>query len=224
MPENPAILKNKGTKIELLAVEPLVRESVGSTINDQGVVVSTTKRRITYQPVLDSNGEAVSVAEWVRFTNASLAALQSYYGSMELFQKASEDRPNEAVGVALAAMLDVDLNDADEMAQFQSRLDPQSFNIYQIAVMAMLSIANGVDPTVAASMIEEGRQGAEEMMVEATKVLQESVDEMAEDRLKRKAEAEAEAEKTRTEPMDTTGSDGSDSGLELVADTLSSGS
>lgn len=248
---NAVVLRNKGAQIKLLSVEPHKHEETGADIDAAGELVTTTKRWITWHPVTDAEGDPVHVVEWVRFDNGSLSTLQNYYGSMEKFQEVSEEKPNEAVGVAVGVMLGVDPFDKDAMAKLNARIDPEEFVLYQVVVMAMLSIANGVDPTKAARMIEEGRLGVKEQVEAANKAIEEALDEQEKERVERKekeekeakeAAAKAAAEAGTTEPPPsepaskseqpptdpplapaTPGTDGSGSGSASDAPTTSSG-
>ena len=239
MSTNAAVLKNKGAQVLLFAVEPEVRTKKKVEVIEGEPQVKTVKE-IAWVPQLDAEGETISVAEWVRFDNGSLATLQNFYGSMEAFQEISEQKPNEAVAVALGVMLGVDPFDVEAMKELNARIDPDQFVFYQVVVMAMLSIANGVDPTKAALMIEEGRLGVAEQMEAVNAEIEKALTEQVEERKKREQEkaeaaAAAETESAPTQPPSepatdspqtpsTTGTDGSDSGSESVEPTPSSGS
>lgn len=196
---NAVVLRNKGAQIKLLAVEPRKREETGAEVNEAtGELETKVKRWITWQPVVDAEGDPVHVVEWVRFDNGSLSTLQNYYGSMEKFQEVSEEKPNEAVGVAIAVMLGIDPFDKEGMAKLNARIDPEEFVLYQVVVMAMLSIANGVDPTKAARMIEEGRLGVKEQIAAANAAIEEALDEQEQERQER-AKKEAERDRLKAE-------------------------
>lgn len=194
MSTNPAVLKNKGAQILLLEVQPVVLTEEKPVVGEGGELIVQLVHTVVWRPKLDDAGDTIEVAEWVRFDNGSLALLQSYYGSMEEFQAVSEVKPNEAVAVAIATMLSVDPFDKGAMAKLNARLNPDQFIMYQVVVMAMLSIANGVDPTKAALMIEEGRLGVQEQMAEVDAEISKSLDEAVKEREERTAKKLQEAE------------------------------
>ena len=212
---NPALLMNRGAPITVGAVDPVVTEKRKTIVGSNGEPEMIVNRVITWVPRTnpDDNDEPITTTEYVRFTNASLANLQNHYGSMEKFQEVSEDRPNEAVANAIAAMLNISLDDPDAMAELHAKLLPGEFFTYNMVVMAMLAMANGVDPTQAAEMLEEGRLSAAAIKAEATEAITEATAEMRAEREK------AEAEDSPSTPS----SPGSDPGSASDDPTPSSG-
>jgi len=231
---NPVVLKNKGAPIKVAVIKAAVHDRPTATVDQEtGEITPGSLKTIAWEPVLaDDTGETITTQEWVRFTNASLAEIQRFYGDMDKFQEASEEKPNETIAVAIAVMMGVDPADKEAMSQVHAKLLVEEFVSYQVTVMSMLSIANGVDPTKAARMIEEGRIGAQEQIEAANEAMDEVLTEMELDRQKaaqEKAEKEA-AEAAEAESPDlpatntsTPSSDGSDSGSASDDPTPSSG-
>lgn len=225
---NAALLKNKGAPVMLAAVEPFVKEHSTPAVDDTGAMTKKVTRSIGWKPTVDEDGEIVSVREWLRFTNGSLSELQQHYGSMENFQAMIEARPNEAVAVAITAMLERDVSDPAVVAEVHARIMPEEFTNYQVVIMAQLAVANGVDPTQAASMIDEGRLAARDQVEAANRAMSEAVTEMRVERIRAEEELAAEVEPelpTETTPSegDTTSPSSSSGGSESDEPTTSSG-
>lgn len=215
---NPATLRNKGAKIKLAEIKPVVKIKKRYEPGDDGNVVTHEDRRIVYEVQTDDDGFPIVVTEWVKFTNASLAEIQTHFGSMEAFQQMAETRPNETIAKGLVAMLDGQLSDTEEVAQMHLRILPEEMTTYQTTMMAMMALANGVDPSQAAQMIEEG--------IKATRLaLEDAADEMDKALAEMRAEiAEAEAERATRSEDESTSTSSSPDGSESDDSTPSSGS
>lgn len=217
MPTNPVVLINKGVPFKLYAIDPKVRVRDGARIGDDGEVEKFAIKEIEWDvltnPQLDD--APVVVEEWLKLNNAALAALQTHYGSMDAFQVVSEARPNEAIAVAIAAMLGEDINDQAAVDKVSIRIVPNQMPNYQVSIMALMAIANGVDPTKAALMLDEGQKTAAKQILEMDKAMDEAVAEM---------QAENEEPEPDEAPSDTTSTSSSDSGSESGAPMSSSGS
>lgn len=205
---NPAVLKNKGARITLAVVSPEVHSKITTSVGDDGELVRQTTHTVGWVPSLGAHDEPITMGEWVRFTNASLADVQRFYGDMEAFNKATETRPNEAIAVAIGAMLGSDIFDEVAMAEIHARLIPEEFLNYSMVIGALLAMANGVDPTKAARMIDEGAAAMKHQMAQANEEMDKVLDEMAEE----------------MGAPSTPSTDGSPSGSESDEPTPSSGS
>ena len=241
---NPQVLLNKGAPVTVYVTELRVEKKTTQRLDpDTGELSQQTRYVGTWVPEMDENQEARTRREWIRFTNNSLAALEMRYGSMEEFQTAAESHPSETVRTAIGLMLGEDMLDPESEDRIGAMLMPSRTIEYQMAVMAALSIANGVDPTQAARLVDEGRRSVAETSVLATKGLEEMLAEQETERAKRMAEAgltengetpppepEPEPVVPETEPEPepestptSLGSDGSEPGLEPVEPSMTSG-
>lgn len=202
MTTNAALLRNKGTEILLAVVEPVAKIKERIDIVD-GEVKVTPETQVEWAVKEKKDGSPHTIQEWIRFTNASLAEIQDHYGSMEAYQAQFDARPNDVVAKSLTVMLGGSINDPAALGRMHARILPEEFSAYQVAIMAMLAVANGVDPTYAAEMIEEGRLAAKDQVAEANKAMAEAVEEM-------RAERESAEESTTSKPSSGSGSESDD--------------
>lgn len=187
---NPTVLKNKGAPVKLYSVEPYVREKSVPTIGADGQMTTEIVRSIGWRPqTRPDNGEPVVLTEWVRMDANVMSEMEIYFGSMEKFQKASEERQADAVRLVLTSMLGGEMADPDDVQKVGARMIADEAMNYQNAVMVCLSMANGVDPTKAAALLEEGRLAVRRQSEAANEAMDEALKEMEEERLKLEAEA-----------------------------------
>lgn len=226
---SPAVLQNKGAPIQLFVVHPEVRERRAASIDEKtGAPVEEIVRSLVWVPTLGEDGKPIEQREWVRFTANSLAAIEAYFGSMEAFNEAADAQVSTAVRVAFTAMLDMDIRSSSDLEQLGARMIPESIQDYVAALMACLSMANGVDPTSAARLLEAGRVSAKRAGVKAREAVTEMLDDMeeameAEEALEAEEVKEPEAEPVEEDQSSTPGSDGSDSGWDSDEIPTSSG-
>jgi hypothetical protein len=155
-----AVLRNKGVAIE-------VYETVE--------VADVATERVTYEVARTDKGTPRVITTWVRFDGNSLADLEDAFGDLGEFQKATTTNPFTAIRRALAILFGWD--DAhprlpDGKPEPSGRACPGcrraglamkegGANDYSTAVVAALSLANGLDPTRVVKMIEVGTKAAE---------------------------------------------------------------
>lgn len=198
------ILRNKGVPVTLARVT-LVEEE-----DEWGDQVSEWRPQVF--------GDAPVVSErHVRFNTNAFADVEEKYGSLKLFEEAMREKSYSTTRTALAICWNW-----DERRVGASMLSERT-NEYTTAVGVAMAIANGVDPTKAARMLQIGFA----QMAEAQASTDADADKMIAD-----AEAEmAEAEKAKDQPPTTTstkttsstGDSGSPTSSPLAAVTTSSG-
>lgn len=158
------ILRNKGCPVETCVVQP----------TEAGL------RR-----VLDEEGSPTLEKRWVRFTANSIADIEEHFGSLGEFEEATGNHPFKAVRQALAIIWEVEPREAGEM------MVDGKINDYSTAIGTALAIANGVDPTQAAALLEMGLTAVAEAMDERRVEVQKVLDEAAAERAAAKAKADA---------------------------------
>lgn len=204
-----AVLRNKGVSIEVYETDGV------PTVDEDGSIRMAWSRR--------TDGERPVVAtEWVRFDGNSLADLEEAFGDLGKFQEATTHTPFTTVRRALAIVLGWD---DTHPRRPDGTLDPSGKRCpgcsraglamkeggamdYATAMVAALSLANGLDPTRVQKMLKVGVKAAADAKAQRMDVL----DKMF-----------ADGEAGETPPPASTSTDGSTPGSPLVEATTSSG-
>lgn len=153
MPGNhsPAVLRNKG-----------VRVAIRETVQGEGG---------SWSVLLEDDGEPVMTHAWIRFDGNALADLEEGYGDLQSFQIASGMNPHSTVRQTLSLVMGWD--DDHPRDPTTGRLGSgrecpgcrraglamrEGTGEYSIAIGAALAMANGLDPTNVARLIEQGEK------------------------------------------------------------------
>lgn len=199
MNHSAAVLRNKGVAVEV--------NSTAQT--DDGV----------WEIVKAKGDEAATEKVWLRFDGNALADLEEAFGDLVAYQMATATNPHIAIRRTISIVLgwdDLHPRDTSGKLEPSGRLCsgcrraglsmiPGKTRDYSTAVGAALALANGLDPTQALRLLEQGAKANAELADARNK----AVDEML---------ALDEAE--QGEPTST---DGSANGSLPVAATTSSG-
>lgn len=159
------VLRNLGVPVQIAEVRQETEQTTRTKIVD-GKPVEIQEWKIRWVPCLDSAGKNVVTRKThIRMTNAAIAALEDGYGSMTAFQANLEGgKTNQALRDAFAAALGYRLDDPDDLAMVSAMLLPEETGTYAGALSVALAVANGVDPTAAALMLEEAARNAKATM------------------------------------------------------------
>lgn len=183
MPVNPVVLKNKGVPVYVYkTTEPqkvVTLNPADGTLSDPVWEPSTQ--------VLDDDGQPIVEEVWVRFTANTLAEIEERFGTLQEFQKASQEKAFTSVRAALAFALGycedhpnpVERETLYHLGETRAGLAmvDGKINDYATAVGAAMSIANGVDPTHVARMVEQGVRAAAEAVAEMNESVAKQLDE-----------------------------------------------
>lgn len=156
---SPVLLKNKGVPVE---IAKLKAEKVHDEETDEDVVEYEVDRKTDGEPRVEKY--------WVKFDMNSLAAIEETWGDLQAFQEAVGTRQNLTIRDLFAILFDPE-HPNKHLAGM--RLLPEKMGDYATAVGVALSIANGVDPTRAAKVLEVGVK----MTTEATEQRNAAIDE-----------------------------------------------
>ena len=143
------ILKNKGVPCEFAAVELDETGKLRRIFTDEG-----TFKRVTLH---------------VRFNHNAIADIEDFYGSLDSWQKAMEEKPTSTLRRTLSIVLGYDLNQTGEMM-----IEGES-NTYSVAIGTAWAISNGVDPTVASLLHKQSLELAEKQKEEQTRIIKETL-------------------------------------------------
>lgn len=194
MNHSAAVLRNKGVCVE-----------INQTTEGEGGV---------WEVVRGKGDEPTTEKVWIRFDGNALADLEEAFGDLGLYQAATATNPHTAIRRTISLVMgwdDFHPRDAGGNLEPSGRLcpgcrraglalKPGLIREYGSAIGAALALANGLDPTQAVRLLEQGAKANAELVEARNK----AVDEML-----------AVDESTST--------DGSDSGSLPVAATTSSG-
>lgn len=155
---SPTILKNKGVPVDVAKLK-------ATKIHDE----ESGEDFVEWEVDAKTDGEPKTEKYWVRFDMNSLAAIEETWGDLQSFQEAIGTRQNLTVRDLFAILFDPE-NPNKHLAGM--RLLPEKMGDYATAVGVALSIANGVDPTRAAKVLEMGVR----MTTEATELRNAAID------------------------------------------------
>lgn len=199
MNHSAAVLRNKGVCVVINATEQ----------NEDGV----------WEVAKGKGDDPKTEQVWIRFDGNALADLEEAFGDLNAYQAATATNPHTAIRRTLSLVLgwdDLHPRDATGTPEPSGRLcsgcrraglamKSGLIRDYSTAIGAALALANGLDPTQAVRLLEQGKKANEELTVARNK----AVDEML-----------AADEGT---PDESTTTDGSANGSLPVAATTSSG-
>lgn len=156
---NATILRNKGVQVDVYA---LVTDDDGNKMRAVG----------------DEDGTPVKEKRWVRFDANVMADIEDHFGSLSLFEKTASLTPNSVIRRALGICWGI-----EDVREVGLMMVEGETNTYSTAMGVALAIANGVDPTQAAEMLELGvravAEAAEERRAEVETMLAEAKAELA---------------------------------------------
>lgn len=172
-----AVLRNKGVSVEVYETEQ------ANELAADGAV------RRAYRRVLADENPVVTTA-WVRFDGNALADLEEAFGDLGQFQAATSRVPFTTVRRALAIVFGWD---DDHPRKADGAMDPSGRNCpgciraglamregggneYATAMVAALSLANGLDPTRVVKMIEIGVKAEADAKTERMAALDEMLE------------------------------------------------
>lgn len=189
---SPVVLKNKGIPVKAYVIEQ--DPSTGAWFRqDKGT---------------EEEPEFTVADFWIRFDNNAIADLEDEFGSLDGFEKAMEERPNIGIRAAFAAILGFDLNGREGKRAAGLKVIEGEQGNYATALGVALGIANGVDPTDAARMLESGLVAVKEMMVKRDQTIR--------DALAAQEKAKADAASENGSPGKTGPEPGSESDAPLL--------
>lgn len=136
------VLRNKGVQVDVCAL----------TTNDDG-----TRMRA----IADEHGAPVIEKRWVRFDANAMADIEDHFGTLPAFETASSETPNTVIRRGLAICWGI-----DDVREVGLMMVEGQLNTYSTAIGVALAIANGVDPTQAAEMLEVGIKAVAEAEAE----------------------------------------------------------
>lgn len=139
---SPVVLKNKGVPVDIAKLK-------ADKIHDE----ESGEDYVEYEVDATKDGEPKTEKFWVRFDMNALAAVEEEWGDLQTFQEAIGTRQNLTIRNLFAILFDPE-NPNRHLAGM--RLIPEKMGDYATAVGVALSIANGVDPTRAAKVLEIG--------------------------------------------------------------------
>jgi hypothetical protein len=133
------ILRNRGVPVKVAQV----------TFVDK-VLPNGTAGRVPTRRTVEIDGEEHTAEEtaWIRFTNNTFADMEERWGSLAQYAEIAKEQPKTSLRQLLAIVWDVDLRQAGEM------MLPGLDDDYTAAIGAAMSVANGVDPTIALRMLD----------------------------------------------------------------------
>ena len=149
MDYTPIILKNKGVPCSFSKVK---------YINENPP---------TWEKVYDAEGNIVAESLNIKFTNNSIADIETHYKGLDNWQNQLESLPVSSIRQTFSFVLNLPVNQVGEMM-----LEGELLH-YSNVIGAAWAIANGVDPKVASRML---RQSAE-LAVNQRKTLNETLTE-----------------------------------------------
>ena len=150
------ILKNKGVPCEFAEVELGENAKLRRIFTDEG-----TFKRVTLH---------------IRFNHNAIADIEDFYGSLDSWQKAMEEKPTSTLRRTLAIVLGYDLTQTGEMM-----IEGES-NVYSTAIATAWAISNGVDPTAASLLHKQSLELAEKQKEEQTKVIMASLEKITQEK------------------------------------------
>lgn len=198
-----------------------------AVLRNRGVCVTVNETAQSdagvWDVVRDAEGTPQAAQVWIRFDGNSLADLEEAWGDIGKYQAAVSANPFTTLRWTISIVLGWDdlhprrndgtLDPSGKLCGGCRRaglaMTEGGTNEYTTAVGAAMALANGLDPTKVVQMIEQGVRAT----TEAIKTRDAALDEML-------AASAAEAEEP---PVESTSTDGSDSGSELAEVTTSSG-
>jgi hypothetical protein len=194
-----AVLRNKGVCVEINSTQQ----------SEDGL----------WEVVPGKGGDPATEKVWIRFDGNTLADLEEAYGDLGLYQAATGTNPHTAIRRTLSIVMgwdDLHPRDGQGRPEPSGRLcsgcrraglamKPGLVREYGTAVGAALAMANGLDPTKAVKLLEQGAKANAEL----EEARNQAVDAMLAIDV--------------AEPTESTSTDGSVNGLQPVAATTSSG-
>lgn len=198
MNHSAAVLRNKGVCVE-----------VNSTEQDEDGL---------WRVVKGKGEDPATEKVWIRFDGNALADLEEAFGDLNAYQSATSTNPHTAIRRTLSLVLgwdDLHPRDSTGKPEPSGRLcsgcrraglamKSGLIRDYSTAIGAALALANGLDPTQAVRLLEQGQKANAEL----TEARNKAVDEML---------------ATDETPDESTTTDGSANGSLPVAVTTSSG-
>jgi hypothetical protein len=136
MDYSPIVLKNKGVPVQFAAV---------TKISDS-----------EYERQYDEVGEVIIETVNVRFTNNIIADIEEHWGTLDIWQQTLEAKPITTLRQTLAYATRRPL-----LLIGDAMLEGETMQ-YSNAIGVAWAIANGVDPTVASTMLKQSSVLAEE--------------------------------------------------------------
>lgn len=149
------ILRNKGCPV---SIHPTV-------LNEDG----------GWSVASNAKGEPQVETTWIRFDSNGIADIEECFGTLELFQQASGLQPTTTLRKVLAIAFGWDYHDQTQIRRAGLAMLPGKIDDYATAISVALAIANGMDPTKAAEILEVGVSAAEVIRREQGKVVEESL-------------------------------------------------
>lgn len=143
------ILKNKGVPCEFAEVELGENGKLRRIFTDEG-----TFKKVTLH---------------IRFNHNAIADIEDFYGSLDSWQKAMDEKPTSTLRRTLAIVLGYDLTQTGEMM-----IEGES-GTYSTAIGTAWAISNGVDPTVASLLHKQSLELAEKQRDEQTRIIKETL-------------------------------------------------
>jgi hypothetical protein len=186
---SPVLLRNRGVPVTVACLTPDLNGVLIPAFNAGG----------------NGSGEVMTEQRWVRVTNNVLVDIEETWGDFAEFAKAAEAKPAGTIRKFLSLVWEEDPKVTGNR-MLSGRLDE-----YAGACAAAIMVAQGVDPQVAAKMLETGIKVTSVQAVAATKEAQKMLDEVEKSLAK------------LDNPDESTGEPGGPSGSESVSILTPSG-
>lgn len=150
-------------------------------LRNKGVSVTVNETAQTeagrWEVVRDEDGEPRTTKAWVRFDGNSLADLEEAYGDLAQYQVATGTNPYTTVRRTLSVVLgwdDLHPRGQDGRPEMSGRLCSGCHRAglamreggvreYSTAIGAAMAMANGLDPTQAVKLVEQGAKANAEL-------------------------------------------------------------
>lgn len=187
------ILKNKGHQITLYAVEYDPQDE-------------TWDRKVAST---DDDGNPVAFVEekvWIKWTADEIADAEEKFGSLALFEEAMNNRPTSAIRWSLARILG-----RDDRAIGKAMI-PERGGEYATVLGVLMSIANGVDPTLGPELLKLNFDALKKALAKQDETLRTQVEKAGQGQAGTSPGTGTDSSPTTSEPVETP----TDSGAEAL--------